>query len=86
MTTPVGSAVNNPYIERDPWKPGRANAVIAVTGVAVWAIIAYWQGVGDRDTVGSDYELTPAQLQAAFDYYEQNRAAIDARIEENEAG
>ncbi|MCX6022131.1 MAG: DUF433 domain-containing protein [Chloroflexi bacterium] len=85
MTDPSPANVNESLIELDPYKPGRANAFVTGAGVAVWAIIAYWQGVQDLEQVAADYELTEDQMKAAFDYYHQNKAVIDARIEGNEA-
>lgn len=72
------------YVERHPHKPGRAEVVIAGTGIPVWALIAYWQGVGDIDKVAADYELPLEAIEAALEYYRENAAIIDNRLEENE--
>lgn len=73
------------YIERHPHKAGRAEVVIKGTGVPVWALVGYWQGVGDVKKVADDYELPIEAIEAATEYYRQNKAVIDNRLEENQA-
>ena len=85
MAETTNASVTNSGIEMNSYKPGRANAMITGIDVAVWAIIAYWQGGNDLKKVAADYELSEEQLLAAFNYYAAHKAVIDARIEANEA-
>jgi phosphoribosylanthranilate isomerase len=75
----------NQHITPDP--DGMADrARLAGSGVPVWAIIAYLQGVGgDVDRTAADYEVERAAVEAAVRYYQQHRAVIDARITLNAA-
>jgi uncharacterized protein (DUF433 family) len=73
------------YIEPHPRKPGRADALIAGTGVPVWAIVAHWQLVGDIQQVADDYLVSREAVEAALEYYRKNKPQIDVRIEENTA-
>jgi uncharacterized protein (DUF433 family) len=54
--------------------------------IAVWMLVqAKRLGLSDEQLL-NDFEppLTQAELDAAWDYYEQNRAEIDQAIRENE--
>ncbi len=74
------------HVEQNPYHPGRGEARIIGTGIPVWALVAYRQAAhGDIARVATDYELPVEAVEAAMVYYEQNRAAIDARLEANEA-
>lgn len=78
------AALVKKYIERHPHKPGRAEVVIVGTGIPVWALVGYWKGVGDVKKVAADYELPLEAIEAALEYYHQNEAVIDNRLEENQ--
>jgi uncharacterized protein (DUF433 family) len=75
------------YVARDPRRPGIYNAVVVPEGVSVWVIIARLYAVngGDIDEAAAEYDLPPEAVEAAFAYYEQHKAAIDAKIEEMDA-
>lgn len=73
------------YVERNPNKPGRDEAVITSSGVPVWSVVAYFQGVADLDKVACDFELPLEAVKGALEYYYQNKDVIDARIEANDA-
>ena len=70
-------------IERNPNKDGRAEALIAGTGIEVWLIIDLLQHADyDRSRVPEDYDLTAGQFAAAVAYYldPANKPYVDARI------
>jgi len=71
------------YIEPDPHRPGRYNARLIPSGVAVWAIVGRFEIVnhGDLAAAAADYDIPYEAVEAALAYYERNRAAIDARLE-----
>ncbi len=73
----------SPYVVQHPLKAGRADAVLAGTGVPVWAIVAHWRLVGDVATVALDYLVPVKAVEGALAYYRKNQAVIDARIEAN---
>ena len=58
-----------------------ADARLYDYGVSVWALVAYWRGVGeDVDRVATDYALPREAVIAALQYYERHRDLIDARL------
>ena len=72
------------HIELNPHKPGEANARLVESGVAVWALFAYWRGVGkDKQGVAEDYRLPLEAVEAALAYYRAHKAVIDARLAVN---
>jgi uncharacterized protein (DUF433 family) len=82
--TPPDAELIARYIELNPHKPGEANARLAEFGVAVWALVAYWQSV-NRDTaqVARDYRLPVEAVEAALAYYRTHQTVIDARLAVN---
>ena len=72
------------WIEKDPSRPGPANARITDHGASVWALIGYLRAVGDDSSrVAHDYALPDEAIAAAIAYYKRNRAVIDARLTAN---
>jgi uncharacterized protein (DUF433 family) len=65
---------------------GRAEARLKVSGVSVWAIVAYL-GIydGDVDEVARIYDLSSEEVNAALAYYRRNKPYVDARVLLNEA-
>jgi uncharacterized protein (DUF433 family) len=64
------------------------DACIGNRRIAVWMLVQAKQlGITDEQLL-RDYEppLTPAELSAAWDYYEKNREEIDQAIRDNEDG
>jgi uncharacterized protein (DUF433 family) len=62
------------------------DACIGNRRIAVWMLVQAKQlGLSD-ERLQSDYEppLSQAELDAAWDYYEKNRAEIDRAIRDNE--
>lgn len=69
------------FIERNPRKPGLANARLRDYGVSVWALIATWKAAkGDTEQVARDYGIPLKAMQAALAYYRQHPAVIDDRM------
>jgi uncharacterized protein (DUF433 family) len=75
------------YIEQDPHHPGLYNARLNPYGVSVWMIISRLEAAnsGDLDEAAADYDIPREAVEAALAYYEQHKAAIDARIEAQRA-
>ena len=69
------------YVELNPDKPGFDQARLKEFGVAIWALVAYYQVVnGDLNQVAHDYEIPCEQVKAALAYYKRHRTLIDARV------
>ena len=73
------------WIEENPYKRPVADAWLKEYGVAVWALIAHLQILGDVAEVAAAYAVPPEAVQAAIAYYERNKPPIDARIKMNAA-
>ncbi len=75
------------YIARDPRHPGLYDSYLPAYGVSVWAIISRFAGEnnGDIDETAADYDLPREAVEAALAFYERHTAAIDARIEAQNA-
>ncbi len=74
------------YLEPNPHRPGRDEARLKAYGVAVWALVAYFQAADrDVDRVAQDYAVPRAAVEAALAYYDRYQSIIDARIEANAA-
>jgi uncharacterized protein (DUF433 family) len=72
------------YVEQHPRKRGEAEARLADSKIAIWALVGYLRMVdGDVDRVAADYDLPRDAVEAALAYYRQHRAAIDARLAAN---
>jgi hypothetical protein len=72
------------WIEPDPWRPGAFDVRVREYGVHVWALIGHAKATGrSAADVAGDYEIPVEAAEAAFAYYEQHQAIIDARIEAN---
>lgn len=69
------------FIERLPGE-GLGDARVRPFDINVWAIIAcYQQAAGeDPDVVAREYHISRVSVDAALAYYQDHRAAIDARI------
>ena len=85
-----------PLIEPDPNRSGAGRALLAGTGIPVWAIVAHLQALTGDDVdaetdetairqAASDYRIDRTLVAAAVDYYQTQRAAIDARLARNAA-
>lgn len=72
------------YIERDPHRPGAAEARVIGYGVPVWALVSYISAAhGNLDQVAEDYALPIDAVIAAMLYYYDHMAVIDDRIRAN---
>lgn len=71
------------YIQLDPQRAGPAEARIRGFGVHVWALAGYFKVVGDIGRVAEDYELPGEAVEAAISFYDEHKAAIDARLAAN---
>ena len=71
------------WIEPSPYRPCADEARLREYGVAVWALVGYFQAVGDLHRVAEDYDLPVEAVQAALAYFERHRPAIAARIAAN---
>jgi uncharacterized protein (DUF433 family) len=75
------------YIEPDPNHPGLYNAWLNPYGISVWVIVSRFETVngGDLDLAAEEYAIPREAVEAALAYYEEHKAAIDARIEAQRA-
>lgn len=84
MITDDGRTLIDQFIERDPDRPGPAEARLIVSGVPVWALIGHLRAVdGDVWQTTKDYDVPEAAVMAAIVYYRQHTTDIDARIRRN---
>jgi uncharacterized protein (DUF433 family) len=70
-------------------KPDRCggNACIRETRITVWGLVNYRRlGLSETEMLQAIESLTPADLQAAWEYAEANAEEIDRAIRENEEG
>jgi hypothetical protein len=85
-----------PLIEPDPNRSGADRALLAGTGIPVWAIVALLQALTGDDVdaetdesairqAASDYRIDRTLVAAGVAYYQTHRAAIDARLARNAA-
>ena len=80
------SALIECHIEADPHRLGPGEARLKAFGVPVWALVGHMNAVhGERKRVAEDYEVPEEAVSAALAYYDQHRAAIDARLLANAA-
>lgn len=74
------------WIEPNPNKPSKDEAVIKGYYVPVWALIGHGAAPeGDPRPIAEDYDLPVEAVEAAFTYYRRNRAFIDVRLAQNAA-
>ena len=74
------------WISKKPDRCG-GDACIRETRIPVWVLVNYRRlGASDADVLRASPGLTPADLEAAWEYAAANRAEIDRAIRENEEG
>ena len=79
-------AVTASWISKKPDRCG-GDACVRDTRITVWGLVCYRQlGMSDADVLRAYPSLTPADLEAAWDYAAANREEIDRAICENEEG
>lgn len=68
------------YMEPHRYKRGRANWRLVETGTPIWVFANALEGYrGDLARLAADYDLSPAQVDAALAYYERYRDIVDDR-------
>jgi uncharacterized protein (DUF433 family) len=82
----IPQTIEKTVINKTPGVCG-GDACIGNRRIMVWLLVAYRQlGRSDDGIINMfDPPITRADLEAAWEYYEQNRAEIDAAIRENES-
>lgn len=72
------------WVQKTPGVCG-GDACIRRTRIPVWGLVE-WQSLGlsDSEILERHPDLTPADLEVAWRYYEQNREEIEQAIRENE--
>jgi uncharacterized protein (DUF433 family) len=82
VAVPPASAPS--WIDKTPGVCG-GDACIRNTRITVWGLVQRrQQGLSDAEVLRRLPALTPADLEAAWDYYAHNRAEIEQAIRENE--
>ncbi len=72
------------WVEKTPGLCG-GDARVRRTRITVWGLVAYrQQGVSDAELLQGFPGLTPADLAAAWEYYEHHKREIDEAIARNE--
>jgi uncharacterized protein (DUF433 family) len=72
------------YIALNPYKPGRANARLVESGMAVWAFIGWLEAANwDEAQAAEDHEISSEQVRAAIAFYKRYKDIIDDRREGN---
>jgi uncharacterized protein (DUF433 family) len=72
------------WVQKTPNVCG-GDACIRNTRITVWGLVNYRRlGLADEGILAAIVGLTPADLAAAWDYYERHREEIDRNIRENE--
>jgi uncharacterized protein (DUF433 family) len=73
-------------ISKSPDRCG-GDACVRDTRIPVWVLVNYRRlGGSDADLLRDYPSLTPADLEAPWDYYAANRDQIDRAIRQNEEG
>jgi uncharacterized protein (DUF433 family) len=72
------------WVEKTPGVCG-GDACIRKTRITVWGLVE-WQKLGLSDTGILEHhpDLTPADLEVAWEYYEHHREEIEQAIRDNE--
>ncbi len=74
------------WISKKPDRCG-GDACVRETRIPVWVLVGYRRlEASDADILASYPSLTPADLEAAWNYAAANREEIDRAIRENEEG
>lgn len=82
MEQHVAQALIERYIHVDSDRRGPADARLTEYGTPVWALVGYYVGDAGHEVqrVAEDYDLPIDAVRAALAYYQEHRAAIDARL------
>jgi uncharacterized protein (DUF433 family) len=62
-------------------KPRIAGRRITVQNIVIWHERLGWSA----DEIAAEYGLSPADIRAALDYYQEHREVMDRSIQEDEA-
>lgn len=74
------------HVEPHPAKPGEVFWRLKQSQVPVWAIVAaLFPDLSNKAQVAADYQISEEAIDAAWAYYQQHRAAIDAWLLLNNA-
>ena len=80
----LSHSVDDPAFPRVTYRRGAAGQptpVLCGTGIRVQTVVVAMQVWGmTREQVMAEYDLSPARISAALDFYEAHRAEIDAAI------
>jgi type III restriction enzyme len=78
-TTPASSS----WIQKTPGVVG-GDACVRKTRITVWGLVEWRHlGLSDAEILARVPGLTPADLEAAWEYYEHNRDEIEQAIRDN---
>jgi uncharacterized protein (DUF433 family) len=79
-------ATTTSWVSKRPDRCG-GDACVRETRITVWGIVNYRRlGLSDDEILEAIVGLTPADLEAAWEYAAANPEEIDEAIRENEAG
>ncbi len=79
-----GGPPTSSWIEKTPGVSG-GEACVRRTRIPVWGLVA-WRGLGLTDARILEHhpDLSPADLEAAWKYYAQNKQEVDEAIRRND--
>jgi uncharacterized protein (DUF433 family) len=84
-TMATDTTKNKSWVRKTPGVCG-GRACIRNTRITVWGLVHSRRlGLADQQILENIVGLTPEDLQAAWDYYREHPAEIDADIRDNEA-
>lgn len=72
------------YLEPNPYKPGKAYYRLVESGMAMWVFAGRLEAANyDLAQVAWEYDISPAQIDAALAFYERYKEIVDDRRTSN---
>lgn len=79
------TALIEKHLARDPYRQGRANAVVKGRRLHVWALIGHWKGNGCTvEAIAEGYDIPLEVAEAALAFYERYKSLIDDVLDDSD--